>query len=599
MSLKYEIWVSTGDRYDLDSYINLREVFPFTGVSVDRKVDNIIEETLSSITFRDYENQLDFTYFKETREFEEGGFYYSRIIKVFRDCSGVWEQRGIAYLDIHSGEWDEDRCTVTFTPEPVGSYSCITDNWEVEKNILRITDRIDSNVNIYSTYSFRSILTDDQTPPDEDIGWWNTYSAISITNNGTFRVWIQVRNISTISIVDWIEVTENGSTFWYKNTQTTIPESNFISNNECDGLNPIKPAGDYTNLYTGCGSSNEYKNIWLLTEVYTSKALAGSATIPNGRLLTDVLQYLLGDCEYQFFSQMLQNTTNPLTGAFINPLKYLTIHQNSDVKYPDSTEQATILNMSLKSLLANLKIMLDLDWIIIENAFINFHLEHRKYFENGLSYTNPQIVGLDATTLINEKSGVRYIEGTNKYNISKANVVKYESFTWENANSENFIGVNMEYIAPPALKDIKENSVSLMTDLPYILNTPDAVSSEGYTMFQNNLVAGIYTVGEEVGLLNPSNLPNNHLSWANLQPKYLTYGRPTPRGYINNSPDNPTTEVIFDSTSKQKTQTITIPICCDTLEMRELITTDLGNGEIVSTSEDLKTGMITITLKYA
>jgi len=151
MSLKYEIWVSTGDRYDLDSYINLREVFPFTGVSVDRKVDNIIEETLSSITFRDYENQLDFTYFKETREFEEGGFYYSRIIKVFRDCSGVWEQRGIAYLDIHSGEWDEDRCTVTFTPEPVGSYSCITDNWEVEKNILRITDRIDSNVNIYST----------------------------------------------------------------------------------------------------------------------------------------------------------------------------------------------------------------------------------------------------------------------------------------------------------------------------------------------------------------------------------------------------------------------------------------------------------------
>jgi hypothetical protein len=276
----------------------------------------------------------------------------------------------------------------------------------------------------------------------------------------------------------------------------------------------------------------------------------------RGRPLIDTLQYLLNKigCDNSILTLFFYALENPLTAANPNPTGNLQILQKSDYKRPDSSEAAKEINISIKTLIDILCKMFNCAWYIDTTG--NLIIEHIYYFENDLSYRIPRPYGLDLTTSDFES----YVLNKNKYEYKNLEIPKQEIFEFMEAETIDFKGEPIEYESACATPEKITYSVQdVTTDLEYISKSPDKISDEGMVLLATEATAtpGEYNLLYENGVITGLNLPNGHLSWANLHDTYWKYNRYMPTGLMN------ATETTFLSSKKliQRIE-IQVPECC-------------------------------------
>jgi len=294
------------------------------------------------------------------------------------------------------------------------------------------------------------------------------------------------------------------------------------------------------------------------------------------RKLNTILQEFASWFGLSFYSKILQDYTNyaydPLLSVAENPIRNLMLLQKSDSKKTsDAAWKGLISFQDIMNILNN---GMNLWWYIDGTTL---RIEHESYFEktNGLDLTSPDYFD--------------FIKGMNRYEY-RGDTVRSEVWEFDAAKDVDFIGKPIEYSFVDGYSDsITERRVDAMTDILYAINSPDEISNDGWILLScdsNNVVLN------EIAAFSGVLKPNCHLSVANLQHHYFRHGRPYPTGKMNGK------QATFLSVAKRKYQDGVAFAPSHLFNADKLVRTELGWGEVEEATEDLKTEMITTSLKY-
>lgn len=335
-------------------------------------------------------------------------------------------------------------------------------------------------------------------------------------------------------------------------------------------------------------------------------------TIGRGRYLNDAIEYLLSQlpCDYddEFCSDFFEH--NPVGDApdysagynyvslVVNKLDKVTIYQKSDVKLYNSSNAATVGEITLKRMLEILRDVFKVYWEIIPNGSGGYklRLEHYKFFRLRQ--------GFDTTVARYSKQ----MKSTNKYEHLNDTLMKYERFAWMEAQNEDFVGTEIYYdslcVNQDSDNNASETNVSdVTTDLLEIITSPDDISDDGWVLLANeDDGSGGLQVINEAGLLSGVIMPNGHLSWANLHYSYHRFERQLNSGNMNNA----TTEFFLPKPNIKQT-TFEIELCCDdSLDLNKGVITQLGykylggiDGFIATAEFPLTKDTVKLTLLYS
>jgi hypothetical protein len=199
-------------------------------------------------------------------------------------------------------------------------------------------------------------------------------------------------------------------------------------------------------------------------------------------------------------SKFFNDNTNPYTGT-ANVWKNVLIGQNSDVKRPLASEQATKEIMTFESFLDTLCTLTNTAWAIIDREFI---LEHISYFEKGLSYgnaLNPDNI-INPFSIVNTAKNKGFMNLTNIYSYEKANMPKFEIFKTAGGSEPINDNVKIEYESACVNNLPKQNirTINLDTTLDYDYTRTEG-SDAGFA-FVSTYMALVSTGGITSALVN-------------------------------------------------------------------------------------------------
>jgi hypothetical protein len=305
-------------------------------------------------------------------------------------------------------------------------------------------------------------------------------------------------------------------------------------------------------------------------------------SLKNGRTLKGVIEFLLSqftDCSLTlksyFFGWNVSGDT-PLSSTIANNIAYqfaddylkeLVLHQKSDVKrpYDSRSSQNQAWKIKLKELLGDLKLLLNVEWVI-ESSILR--VEHISYFEKQ--------VGITANGAFRKKFSYEVED------ITAREAYKYA----DDSSSAAFAAKDIEYDCITENKADEYKLTLLHTDIAHVQNPENdkRIRDEGFV-----LVATETAISEHF-IIN-GNLP---LSYPVLHENLFRHGRKFPTGKINNAA---TTFLSSQKTKKQES----IRICrshASPINPNSLIETDSGEGEIISYEYDLINQSLKLDLKY-
>ena len=270
-------------------------------------------------------------------------------------------------------------------------------------------------------------------------------------------------------------------------------------------------------------------------------------------------------------------TANNVTGVAPNPLNDQVMAQKSDCL--GRADDATIGEISFNELMDWIFDMYKAEWII--DADGNFRIEHYNYFDSPAA-------GDDLVT-----DFPSFIVKTNRYEFEKEKMHNRERFTWMESKNEDFVGLDIQYdriATNNRFVDniLEHNLTQLTTDIAYIKAFPEDISLGGWVIM---VVSGA-NVANEVGKLSLLSQINGHLSWANLQEAYWTYG-----GILWTCLMNKGGKKMNSVRRNQIQVAFSYPKCCNAFDFDETIKTDLGDGLPLS-AKFTKDGMVLVELAY-
>lgn len=485
----------------------------------------------------------------------------------------IYELFWSGYIALIDADFDVDHCVITVKPRLTDDYSCLFEKYNKEKdfisgvgapspvNPVRLTLG-----NVEFTYCVATVVPifdpDTQTYTNPD-----AYPVVSDCLGEPVETWLFVQN-NIISI----DLELLGGFCTYQSFY-----SREVATGTLDGLGtPIPPIGTgWVYLATGGLGS-----VWARPTSY-SYDLAGVTPLQNGRKLTDVLQYLVDDCDLTIVSDFFNK--NPDATAPDNiPYQYATdnfseiiIFQKSDIRRTKQriidgdaldVQYATKALIKLKNLLDQLKTIFNVAWTI-ENG--NLRIEHITYFEEGG-------LMLDLT----KSSLVSYIKGQHKYKYKYEDLPVKETWKWMEESDINgdFDGLPIDYESQCSYdnegNEIEYQSDKITTNIEFIILQSDKISDAGFVLAST--LAG--SLVSSTGLITGYSKINMPLSWANLHYYLHRYGRPQKTGNMNGNDET------FYLTNKTRQQDgINFKISDDDLAIFDPIDrvkTQLGWGEV-------------------
>lgn len=309
--------------------------------------------------------------------------------------------------------------------------------------------------------------------------------------------------------------------------------------------------------------------------------------------MTDVIKALIEanglgvtfDSTSEYSSILFGNTmtSNVLGGRRITPFlvaKANIINGDYRKVYPEPS-------ITLGQIFSMLKNTMQIYWYL-DGAKIR--LEHRRYFDNGLSYSGAPVVGYDLTELICPRSSRSWASGRNQYKYDKGEMPERYQFGWMDTVTKPFSGypivVNSDAVEGGLIEEITvENFTS---DIDYMLTNPSGVSEDGFAIIgailsgSNYLTPIVSQTTDNVAY----SMQNGLMSYIYLHPIYWLDDMPAESLTINNAP------YMAHSVKRTKRQEIDFPSDNYEVDEHELIKTELGDGQIDKLSVSLTSGFI-------
>lgn len=463
-------------RFEVENIDGIRDVTPLLGKN------NIITYTREDKRMYDFKKELkeisftgaDYRYFAAI----EAGLDRCKLhtIRLYNECGALEDDlKFTGTFSSSDGSWDLDRCTVKFKIKLLDPYSCFEDN-------------------------------------DNDINLLGIGLATSTVQMG-------------ISIQ--LDVYYSPNHEYYEDRLICPcdyePSSEWILDKACDGFTK-----EYTKRHNEVGPINGNSYTFLRFD------FTAVNEIDNGLDLKDVLQALLDrSCSYNltitsdFFqwNTPFRTDINYVTQIF-NKYTNIKIFQKSDVKRPNTKNNATKAETNFKDLLEAICKIFNLGYKITDREF---RLEHISWFEKEL--------GMDLTRSSENKF---LLKGTRKYIYDSSKLPKTEKFAMMESLSADFVGADIIYDSNCVNDDDEnksENTIDFITtDVSYVVENYEsdsgAVSDDGFVLMacdENNVIL------REQGILEDNTSINNVLSWAHLHRDLWKHGRVLPQGNMNNN----------------------------------------------------------------
>lgn len=480
-------------------------------------------------------------------------------------------EKFVGGVKLKKAKWFPDICNVTFSIPTDDEYNCIFENWENERNMF------DFGSEVVAKTFFGTIVTTTCGPV-------NNASPIEI--NGYFELNVNAclagNDAAYVLQRAYIEEITPGTS--YDHYATFVSEQ---ATTACVAGLPVEPPGDgWVLLVNNCPTNATWGRPVQVNYVGELSGTSGkywdntyeivggkNAEYDNARLLSAVLQGLVTPCGLTVKSDFLNINppgTAPSNSAYTASAAISTmfIYQKSDIKRPGVSNPATVGFLKLKDLLAWLNSVFcdTLRWKVNGTDFI---IEHISFFEgaNGEDLTSTQAAA------VNKR---------NNFTFDTDKLAPRETFAWMDPTTDgDFHGLDIIYpssCTDNSLSPVSINADRVFTDLGRVDSLPDSVSDEGFFLMATDLVSGVYYINRETGAASGDIKPNAHLSWANLQENYGTWGRLQATGTLNNVSQT------FNSYKRSKRQqAIPMQLSVDdyfALDITEKMNTLLGWGEI-------------------
>lgn len=288
-------------------------------------------------------------------------------------------------------------------------------------------------------------------------------------------------------------------------------------------------------------------------------------------------------------SEFLSATINPVTGEAnhglaITPKSYLVA-----ASFASWAQNAPI---TLGQVLEMLRDTCRCYWYIDDNS--HFHIEHIKYFMNGLSYTNTPDVEISLITQTNSRNTKQLAYGLDKWKYDKPAMTAYYTFSWMDEVTQLFKGYPIEITSEYVDKSKTENiAITRFTsDFDYLLLSQSGPSREGFALLalSYNSQMGWYEVAYYTPPGSDYALQNGYAAFCYLQTFYA-YDMPARHYAING------TAMVALGIKKLKLQEIQFAALTDP-DPLQLIETQVGNGAVEKISVNLCSRQVKATLKY-
>lgn len=482
---------------------------------------------------------------------------YLRIEKL---CSGTYSDFFEARLILNKGTFDLDQCQLEIEATPDNKYTCYDEKADEERNLFSIVDANETISLAEGELEFLNCTGTLGVDPEfcsSDVGY--------------------ILNKRDISSTDGITFTFNNEWVREKKTSLTPLSAPWIS---IGGDEYVKTPAQYGLVIYNSDENN-----------FGFRYKVGG-TIDHGMKLQDIVEGLLNlacpglTLKSDFFqwNPDVVSTVNYVTGQASKVLN-LILFQKSDVKRPDSDQNATMANIQLDKLIVDLCNTFYLKWDIDDDN--RFVIEHVSFFNKN--------TGLNLAGRYDQILRV----GTNKYSYDVNNIPLREVFFMLNDETINndFKGKPIIYNNDCAgTSDLKEKEwrvENYLTDLGFVLAHPDPddsfVTDEGFVLIACDSLNNILFEESFIG----GNYLNNTLSWTRLHEDYWRYEKYFPDFLMNGFAQ---TALSIIPTKKQVP--INVQLCCDDFAPDELITTQLGEGTVAEASYNLYSGILTLTLLY-
>ena len=290
-----------------------------------------------------------------------------------------WKEFEFTYRDC---KFNEDEKTATITFANIDNLACIIKKWNVDYNIVNVPYLVESKAAISSRMQF--VTVNAQYGPDAPAPGYELLDGfIAIDGNKFF---LFARETSTIQPEPgWQEDEAEG--VYAINWSINYPTLNADIVRIEDDINPPDNISNWILIVNRWFNSVNIR-YWVKDTDIADNSY--NVAYKNGRKLKDVINYLFAQmgCGVTVISSFLfsdnyENETSPGTNNYVtgvlNQLTNIVIHQTTDIKRPNATQQATNLNVSLKELLEALQVLFDVQCFIDENGF--FRIEHVSYFD--------------------------------------------------------------------------------------------------------------------------------------------------------------------------------------------------------------------------
>ena len=568
----------------------------------------------------------DFHYFRAferdaTRRCEEF------IIRRQERCNGKWDTVWTGTFSTGSGSWDLDACEFTVRPDPLDEYSCITKRQKQKFNILQVGSEL--NVTklvpvvdfLICTGSFGlpaedlcSEIGPDMGDPDIAPGWDLIDSTFDTIGGFSQQFWLYWRErITTECIdgapvpppgVDWVLYVDNcateGSAQYVRRTVGAYPYGPATQGTYDGDGNPLPPDTDCAWLFLGIVYVDGHPEVSAPYFACMTTELESDIHLDRGRLLQNIVK---------FFLEKMECGTNELVSDFFewdppgdapgyiagnnyvtglaNQMANLLTYQKTDIIDYNSSNPATIGEMTFEELLKLFRTAWRVYWFI--DAKGRFRLEHWTFF------TEP--LGLDISQITNSIEPLAYSPTGETPSVERA--------TWMDAQGRDFVGLDIVYSGSCVNVDAEPTQWSagrFSTDLIYIINPGNNLSTDGFVILACNKIDGTYYTIIDYGAITDNYVSNAPMSWANLQDAFWRSDRYRSSANMNG------VETEFDAylpNTQQKP--VGVPMCCGypKFDSTKRVKTHLGyklgdiNAYVKRAEFDEATEFLTLTLRYA
>lgn len=564
-------------------------------------------------------------------------------------CSGTYKRYQTFKFSLNNSKPCLDTCEISIDLQINDIYECLKEG-DKERNVLQTPDLVEktvdsypdfNNLEFYLTVTTNSSCNTTTAKPPTDPTSWGLFGCSNTTlgtaGSGCQQIYGKVwaRKVVKRSCVAGSPLTlppggvlisnscSLDGTYTYAQPYTGSVGSYVFGNNSASGQaivfsshadlshtcisDPLVTApyiftnsDDITTLCQNppyADTSESLKYCFYLDKVKL-EVLTSKTTYDRGRDYLDTLLWLANqscpsiNCIESLFMNKNVNdagANNYVTGL-PNQLGELLLFEKSDMVTPNSSEKATILNLTFKSLYETLKRTINARFVINKDGCLVIeHISKLKSDQN---------IVLDLT-----QSDA--LDGFCCYEYETGKIPSRETWKYQEASGLDFVGEPIEYnlsdgtLNPCATSEESNIDLSyLTTDLDFIQETSeDDQTLDGFVMISNedDGNSGRKVTSEE-GKLTGSNILNGHLSNANLQHNYHCHNRALIIGVMN---------AIFRSfcseTKKKKGQDFEINMCCEDLinfDPNGLVKTKFGNGDIEEGTYDLTNQILTLNLIY-